>query len=53
MDSRLTSEILQIALPSGVVEMLAKRLKVVQRKRKVDLVLLIWILVLGVPPGFR
>ena len=51
MDGKLTNKILQLALPGCVIEKLAKKLEVVQRHRKVDIVLLVWVLVLGFPAG--
>jgi putative transposase len=51
MDGRLTKEILTSALPDSLIETYAEALGVVERQRKVDVVVLIWTLILGFPAG--
>ena len=53
MDGKLTTEILAKVLPDWLIESLADDLDVVERNRKVDIVLLVWSLILGFPAGAR
>lgn len=53
MNGKLTTEILAKVLPDWLIESLAEDLEVVERNRKVDIVLLVWSLILGFPAGAR
>ena len=51
MDGTLTVEVLKRCLPDFVIEKFADQLDVVERQRKVDIVMLVWSLILGFPAG--
>jgi IS4 transposase len=53
MDGRLTTEILTSALPDSLIEKVADAYDLVQRERKVDIVVLVWTLILGFPAGAK
>ena len=53
MDGRLTTEILTSALPDSLIEKVADAYDLVERERKVDIVVLVWTLILGFPAGAK
>ena len=53
MDGTLTVDILKRCLPHAVIEEFADELEVVERQRKVDVVVLVWSLILGFPAGAK
>lgn len=53
MDGKLTVDILKRCLPDFVIEEFADDLEVVERQRKVDIVILVWSLILGFPAGAK
>lgn len=53
MDGRLTSRLLAKTLPDGLIEHWAEEHEVVERERKVDIVVFVWTLILGFPAGAK
>lgn len=53
MDGNRTTELLTTALPGWLIEKFADELDVVERDRKVDIVVLVWTLILGFPAGAK
>jgi putative transposase len=53
LDDSWLLELLTTTLPDFIIEKWARQLDVVERERKVDIVLLVWSLILGFPAGAR
>ena len=49
LDDSWLLELLTTTLPDFIIEKWARQLDVVERERKVDIVLLVWSLILGFP----